>query len=86
VRDPALLSEPAARLVHYPAGHQEGWPDALRNLMDDFYAAIREGRDRPATVASFADAHRVMQVVDAIAESGRSGGWVEVGGTAGVPV
>ncbi|HEU0193477.1 MAG TPA: Gfo/Idh/MocA family oxidoreductase, partial [Gaiellales bacterium] len=26
VRDPALLSEPAARLVHYPAGHQEGWP------------------------------------------------------------
>jgi predicted dehydrogenase len=86
VRDPALLSEPAAGLVHYPAGHQEGWPDALRNLMDDFYAAIREGRDAPATVASFADAHRVMQAVDAIAESGRSGGWVDVGGLAEVPV
>ncbi|MGN6380561.1 MAG: Gfo/Idh/MocA family protein, partial [Gaiellales bacterium] len=80
VRDPALLSEPAAGLVHYPAGHQEGWPDALRNLMDDFYAAIREGRGAPTTVAGFADAHQVMQAVDAIAESGRSGAWVEVGG------
>jgi predicted dehydrogenase len=85
VRDPALLSEPAAGLVHYPAGHQEGWPDALRNLMDDFYGAIREGRDAPATVASFADAHRVMQTVDAIAESGRTGGWVEVGLPAEMP-
>jgi predicted dehydrogenase len=85
VRDPALLSDRAAGLVHFPAGHQEGWPDALRNLMDDFYAAIREGRDGPATVASFADAHRVMQAVDAIAESGRTGAWVEVGGVAQVP-
>jgi predicted dehydrogenase len=84
VRDPALLSEPAASLVHYPAGHQEGWPDALRNLMDDFYGAIREGRDAPTTVASFADAHRVMQAVDAIAESGRSGGWADVGDLAEV--
>lgn len=85
VRDPALLSPPAAGIVHYPAGHQEGWPDALRNLMDDFYGAIREGRAAPATVASFADAHRVMQAVDAIAESGRNGGWVEVGGPVEVP-
>jgi predicted dehydrogenase len=85
VRDPALLSEQAAGLVHYPAGHQEGWPDALRNLMDDFYAAVRDDRGAPTTVASFADAHRVMQTVDAIAESGRSGGWVEIGGTAEVP-
>jgi predicted dehydrogenase len=85
VRDPALLSAPAAGLVHYPAGHQEGWPDALRNLMDDFYGAIREGRDAPTTVASLADAHRVMLAVDAIAESGRTGGWADVGGPAEVP-
>ena len=85
VRDPALLGEPAARLVHFPPGHQEGWPDALRNLMDDFYAAVRDGAPAPATVASFADAHRVMQAVEAIAESGRSGRWVEVGAAAEVP-
>jgi len=85
VRDAALLSEPAARLVHFPPGHQEGWPDALRNLMDDFYGAIRNGRETPTTVASFVDAHRVMLAVDAIAESGRRGKWVEVGGRAEVP-
>jgi predicted dehydrogenase len=84
VRDPALLGEQAAELVHFPAGHQEGWPDALRNLMADFYVAVRDGR-APSTVASFAAAHRVMQVVEAIAESGRSGRWVDVGQAAGVP-
>ena len=84
VRDPALLSKPAARLVHYPPGHQEGWPDALRNLLDDFYGAIRDRREAPTTVASFADAHQVMQVVGAIAESGRTGEWIDVGGVAEV--
>jgi predicted dehydrogenase len=84
VRDAALLSKPAAKLVHYPPGHQEGWPDALRNLLDDFYSAVRESREAPTMVASFADAHQVMQVVDAIAESGRTGEWTDVGGVAEV--
>ena len=38
MRDPALLSDDAAALAHYPGGHQEGWPDGLKNLMLDFYA------------------------------------------------
>jgi len=77
VRDPALLSPPAARLAHYPAGHQEGWPDALRNLMEDFYSSIGDpGHAR--TVATFADAHAVTVVVEAILRSAREGGWVDV--------
>jgi predicted dehydrogenase len=86
VRDPSLLSPPAARLTHYPAGHQEGWPDALRNLMADFYATIRDPAHR-RTVATFADAHAVTLVVEAILQSARDGGWVDVerrgGGTVG---
>ena len=77
VRDPALLSPPAARLAHYPAGHQEGWPDALRNLMEDFYSAVRDP-GHPRTVATFADAHAVTLVVEAILRSAGDGGWVDV--------
>jgi predicted dehydrogenase len=81
VRDPGLLSPAAAPLARFPGGHQEGWPDALRNLLADFYAAVearRGGASHDRTFASFADGHHVMQVVEAIAESGRTGSWVAV--------
>jgi predicted dehydrogenase len=82
VRDPALLSPPAARLAHYPAGHDEGWPDALKNLMIDFYGAVRThaaGREPPASaVATFAEADQVMRVVEAVMESARNDRWVEI--------
>jgi predicted dehydrogenase len=77
VRDPSLLSPPAARLAHYPAGHQEGWPDALRNLIEDFYSRVRDP-DREGIVATFADAHAVTRAIDAILRSAQDGGWVDV--------
>jgi predicted dehydrogenase len=81
VRDPAILAHEAAALAHYPAGHQEGWPDALRNLVADFYDAVRARRgetDGPATVATFEEALQVARVVDAIVRSDRDQGWVGV--------
>jgi predicted dehydrogenase len=80
VRDPSLLSPPAARLTHYPAGHQEGWPDALRNLIEDFYSSVRDPAHRGA-VATFADAHGVTLAIDAILQSAQDGGWVDVPAT-----
>jgi predicted dehydrogenase len=80
VRDPALLSPAAAALAHYPAGHEEGWPDGLKNLFLDFYAAIDahgRGEAHESSVATFADAHRIARLVEAILESHRAGGWVE---------
>jgi len=82
VRDPSLLSPPAAPLAHYPGGHQEGWPDALRNLIADFHAAVRahrSGEPYEPTFASFADAHRITQTVEAIVASSAAHGWVRVG-------
>src|SRR5439155_20732338 len=64
-RDPTLLSPAAARLAHFPGGHQEGWPDGLENLFIEFYDAVRagaEGRPAEPSFASFADAHQVIRV------------------------
>jgi predicted dehydrogenase len=83
-RDPALLSPAAAPLAHYPGGHQEGWPDALRNLLVDFYAAVRAhlaGEWHDATFASFVDAHRTTQTVEAILRSAAERRWVAVADT-----
>lgn len=81
VRDPSLLGPEAASLAHYPAGHQEGWPDGLKNLMLDFYAAVDahdRGEQHEASFATFAEADHVTRVVEAIVESSRSGAWVDV--------
>ena len=81
VRDPGLLAPEAARLVHFPAGHQEGWPDGLKNMFIDFYGAIdahgSAGEFSPS-FATFADAHQVLRAVEAIVESHRSRGWVTI--------
>ena len=83
VRDPALLSPAAAALAHYPGGHEEGWPDGLKNLFLDFYAAVeahQSGGRRESSVATFADAHRITCAVEAILESNREGRWADVAG------
>jgi predicted dehydrogenase len=80
-RDPSQLHPDAARLAHFPAGHQEGWPDALRNLFIDFYAAVeahRAGAAYEPTFASFDDAARVQATVEAVMRSSASGTWVDV--------
>ncbi len=81
-RDPSLLDPQAARLAHFPGGHQEGWPDALKNLFLEFYDCVRanrRGESREASFASFSDAHRITQTVEAIVASSGLGAWVQVG-------
>ncbi|KJE25972.1 hypothetical protein LG52_899 [Geobacillus kaustophilus] len=82
VRDPALLSPRAASLAHYPGGHEEGWPDGLKNLFLDFYSAIIRKQRGEALgelpFATIADGHHTMAIVDAILESHRTKRWVRV--------
>jgi predicted dehydrogenase len=83
-RDPAQLDPRAARLTRLPAGHPEGWFDALAGLIGDFYEAVRaarEGRGHQGELASFRDGHQRVCLVDAIVESSRAGRWTRVAGT-----
>ena len=82
-RDPSLLSPGASALAHFPGGHQEGWPDGLKNLFIEYYDAVRaraEGGSPEPSFASFADAHRIIRVVEAALASHRSGQWTKVEG------
>lgn len=78
VKDPAMNSEPAARLARYPAGHGEGYGEAFRNLFADVYAAV-EGREH-APFPTFREGHRGVVTVAAAVRSARDGGWVDVEG------
>jgi predicted dehydrogenase len=79
VRDPAVLGLGDDSRGALPAGHPEGWNDALRDLTSAFYATVRGGRTHASPPATFADGHRVVQLVDAIVESHERGAWVAVG-------
>ncbi len=75
-RDSSLL-EGARRYAHLPAGHQDGWSDAFRNVIDDAYAWIRANgypNARPATICTFADACQICAVIEAMLRSHQAGG------------
>lgn len=81
LRDPALLTEQARAYAHYPGGHNEGWPDGLKNLCAQFYAYVAAGKDPlrdPAPFPTFATGARLVRVVAAVLESHRRGTWVTI--------
>src|SRR5690348_5862002 len=81
-KDPSILSADAAPYAHLPAGHQEAWADAFRNVIADAYEWIREGakpQARPAALATFADGYRSDLLVEAMLASHAAGGvWRKV--------
>jgi predicted dehydrogenase len=81
-KDPSILSPEAAAYARLPAGHQEGWADAFRNVIADAYRWIRAGarsQTRPAALATFADGYRSDLLVEAMLASHAAGGvWRKV--------
>lgn len=79
--DPGLLNRDVAGQAHFPGGHNEGWPDAFKNMMGNFYRAVQSG-EMPAAgerrFASFSDGANVMYIIDAIVKSHQQRCWVSV--------
>jgi predicted dehydrogenase len=77
-RDPNILNQAALPFLHYPGGHEEGWPDSLKNMMLHLYEAIRNNTPLSSSVATFKEGYQIMLINDAIVKSVISGGWVKV--------
>jgi predicted dehydrogenase len=81
-RSPERLSAGARQLARLPAGHNEGWADALRNLMAAAYATVRGDRGAEAEAAAplptFEDGVRHIAFVEAALQSAASGRWVTI--------
>jgi predicted dehydrogenase len=76
-RDPALLSEPAARLAWLPAGHGQGYGDCFAAFIADSYDAFREGEPVDGLPA-FRDGLRTAVITDAVLAAAREERWVDV--------
>ncbi|MEZ2602780.1 Gfo/Idh/MocA family protein [Kluyvera intermedia] len=79
--DPSLLNRDVAGQAHFPGGHSEGWPDAFKNMMLNFYQAVQAGKMPEACerrFASFSEGANVMYIIDAIVKSHQQRRWVSV--------
>lgn len=69
--------------AHYPAGHLEGYPDAIMNVILAFYAALR-GQTRYPPYPTFEDGLAAALFTQAAYQSASQDRWVTLG--QGVPV
>jgi predicted dehydrogenase len=78
-RDPGLMSPLGRAAARLPGGHVEGFADTFAAHFISIYKdviAVRPSAHPP--YATFADGHAEMLVGDAVAESARTGRWVDV--------
>ncbi|AKE58082.1 dehydrogenase [Citrobacter amalonaticus Y19] len=77
--DPALMNRDVADSAHFPGGHIEGWPDAFKNMMAQFYRAVQAGEmAKTPQFATFHDGADVMYIIDAIVKSHQQQRWVRI--------
>ncbi len=80
LRDPSQLSPTAASITGLPAGHAEGFENAFKALYAAVYDDVSAGGRSPRSLyATFEDGHHEALIVEAVAESARTGSWVAVG-------
>src|SRR2546427_1774344 len=82
---PAQLDPSVLRFALYPAGHPEGYGDAMGSLFRLVYERVdemREGTNAPAEppeYPTFMDGARMLGVVEAVLMSARRGGqWIDI--------
>ncbi|WP_026486782.1 Gfo/Idh/MocA family protein [Caldanaerobius polysaccharolyticus] len=81
VKDPSLLSPYAREIVSYPGGHNEGFPDTLKQMFAKFYKyIIRKGhiKGEPPEFPTFEDGYRELLLCEAIVKSAKSNKWIEI--------
>ena len=77
LRDPGLVSDAARKAITYPGGHNEGFPDTMKQAFKSFYDYVSAGDLQAARpFPTFADGHREVVVVEAILKSAQEQRWV----------
>ena len=79
MKDPSLLSPEARTTASYPGGHNEGFPDTFKQLINKVYNYIIAGAySAPPDFPTFADGHYEQVLCEAIERSAKEGEWVDV--------
>lgn len=79
MKDPALFTPEAAKLIGFPGGHNEGFPDTSKQMFKEVYAAISEGKQpEMPSYPTFEDGYRELLICERIIESHKKQAWVKI--------
>jgi predicted dehydrogenase len=77
LKDTVLMDNSVKDYAHYPAGHNEGYPSAVKNFCRNVYRYIA-GESEEIDFATFADGHNADLIVEAVLKSHATGAWVKI--------
>ena len=77
LKDAVLMEKEVRDYAHYPAGHNEGYPSAVKNFCRNVYRYIRNPKGA-IDFATFEDGHIADCIVEATLKSNQAKRWVEV--------
>ena len=77
LKDAVLMEKEVRDYAHYPAGHNEGYPSAVKNFCRNVYRYIRNPKGA-IDFATFEDGHIADCIVEAVLESNRSKKFINV--------
>jgi predicted dehydrogenase len=79
IENPTLQDSATARYATLPAGHPQGYHDAMMNMFRDYYDDLQgKNLPRPAPRATFATGREEMKILAAVLSSCKKGQWTEV--------
>jgi len=77
VKDPSLLKAAARSYADLPGGHCEGYDDTFKQVFRRFYASIGAPGATPE-YPQFVDGLRQLELLNAVLQSHRTRGWIDV--------
>jgi hypothetical protein len=81
IKDPSMMAPEAGKYAGVVGGLGEGYLDTFKAIFGDIYGWLRAGKkmdEDSAPFPTFATGHQELSIVDAVFESARMGGWVDV--------
>jgi len=77
LKDAVLMDNAVKDYAHYPAGHNEGYPTAVKNFCRNVYRYIT-GESKEIDFATFEDGYVADTIVEAVLKSHETKKWIEV--------
>lgn len=79
MKDPSLVYPECTNLIDYPGGHNEGFPDTLKQMFKEIYSYIQDSnRNSTPPFPTFKDGLRELVLGEKILESNDSEKWVKI--------
>jgi predicted dehydrogenase len=78
LRDPSLVNEDSRKLISFPGGHNEGFPDTSKQIFTEIYQDIRNGQSENPAYPTFKDGLRELILCEKIIESNKKQVWVKI--------